>query len=98
MTTELIRNDSALTVKLAGRLDSPASQELDKVLDGAMEGVTDLTFDLEKLDYMSSAGLRILLRAQKLMNQNGRMKVTHVNELIREIFEVTGFTEILTIE
>ena len=98
MTTELIRNDSELTVKLEGRMDSPASMELEKILSEAMDGVTSLIFDLEKLDYMSSAGLRILLSYQKKMNEAGSMKVVHVGELIMEIFEVTGFTEILTIE
>ena len=61
-------------------------------------GVEELTFDFEKLDYISSAGLRVLLSAQKAMNNQGKMKIVHANEMILEIFEVTGFADILTIE
>ena len=63
-----------------------------------LDGVTDLTFDLEKLDYISSAGLRVLLSAQKTMNKQGSMKIVNVSETIMEIFEVTGFLDILTVE
>ena len=72
--------------------------ELEAALDGALEGVEELTFDFEKLDYISSAGLRVLLSTQKTMNRQGVMKVLHANEMIREIFDVTGFSDILTIE
>ena len=98
MTIQQIKNENALTVALEGRLDTMTAPELEAELKTALEGVTDLTFDLEKLDYISSAGLRVLLAAQKTMNRQGSMKVTHVNDIITEIFEVTGFTDILTIE
>ena len=98
MTIQQIKNENALTVALEGRLDTMTAPELETELKTALEGVTDLTFDLEKLDYISSAGLRVLLAAQKTMNRQGSMKVTHVNDIITEIFEVTGFTDILTIE
>ena len=83
---------------LAGRLDTNSSPELEKELREALPGVNALELDFENLDYISSAGLRVLLSAQKLMNRQGEMKVTHVNETIMEIFDVTGFTDILTIE
>ncbi len=90
--------DSALTVSLEGRLDTVTAPELDEELKTSLDGVTDLTLDLEQLEYMSSAGLRVLLAIQKKMNKQGIMKVTHVNETIMEIFEITGFSDILTIE
>ena len=90
--------DGSATFALKGRLDSVTSEELEAELKEVMEGLTVLTLDLEELDYLSSAGLRVLLSAQKVMNRQGEMKVTHVSEPIMEIFEVTGFTDILTIE
>lgn len=91
-------NGTQLCVSLEGRLDTTTAPELEKVLSGSLEGVTELTFDMGALDYLSSAGLRILLGAQKQMNKQGSMKVVKVNETIMEIFEVTGFSDILTIE
>lgn len=85
-------------VALEGRLDTITSPDLEKTLAGILPGLTELILDFEKLDYISSAGLRVLLSAQKAMNKQGKMTVTHVNETISEIFEVTGFTDILTIE
>lgn len=98
MTIRQTKNENALTVALEGRLDTMTAPELEAALKDALEGVTELTFDLEKLEYISSAGLRVLLSAQKTMNRQGSMKVLHPNEIIAEIFEVTGFTDILTIE
>lgn len=89
---------SELTITLAGRLDTTTAPELEKQLNAALDGITALTFDMAALEYISSAGLRVLLSAQKIMNRQGKMKVLHVNETILEIFEVTGFTDILTIE
>ena len=83
---------------LEGRLDTVTSPFLEAELKDALEGVSELTLDFEKLEYISSAGLRVLLAAQKEMNKRGTMKVTHVGETIMEIFEVTGFSDILTIE
>ena len=99
MTINKTRNDSELIVALEGRLDTNTSSELEAELQDAFEGVTALTFDLGGLEYISSAGLRVLLSSQKKMNAaEGAMKVVNVNEVIMEIFEVTGFNEILTIE
>lgn len=82
---------------LEGRLDTVSAPELEQVIRDILPDLTELTLDLEQLDYISSAGLRVLLSAQKVMNRQGRMTVKNVNETILEIFEVTGFTEILTI-
>ena len=83
---------------LEGRLDTVTAPELEKALKESLDGVTLLTLDFSALEYISSAGLRVLLSAQKLMNRRGEMKVVHVNETVTEIFEVTGFSDILTIE
>ena len=98
MTILQTKNENALTIALAGRLDTTTAPELEAVLNDALAGVEELTFDFEKLDYISSAGLRVLLSAQKTMNRQGTMKVIHANEMILEIFEVTGFADILTVE
>lgn len=91
-------NGTALTLFLDGRLDTTTSPELEAVLKGSLDGVTELVFDFGKLEYISSAGLRVLLAAQKRMNSQGTMKVEHAAEIVMEIFEVTGFADILTIE
>ena len=91
-------NGTELTVALTGRLDTTTAPELEKELKENLDGVTALVIDMAALEYISSAGLRVLLSAQKIMGKQGEMKVTHVNETIMEIFEVTGFSEILTIE
>lgn len=98
LNIESNRNASELTVALGGRLDTNTAPELEKALSAALPGVNALVVDMEKLDYISSAGLRVLLAAQKTMNKQGEMKVIRVNETIMEIFEVTGFSDILTIE
>lgn len=90
-------NETELAIALEGRLDTITAPELEKELQESLEGVTALTLDFEGLEYISSAGLRVLLSAQKVMNKQGAMKITHVNEPIREIFDVTGFTDILTL-
>lgn len=97
MTITKTTNGSALVVAVEGRLDTMTAPELEKALNEALDGVTALTLDFEKLVYISSAGLRVLLSAQKKMNKQGEMKLIHVNETIMEIFEVTGFSDILTI-
>ena len=83
---------------LEGRLDTVTAPELEQALKESLDGVSELSLDFQGLEYISSAGLRVLLSAQKTMNRQGEMKITHVNETIMEIFEVTGFTDILTIE
>ncbi len=98
MTVEKKQNGASLTLVVEGRLDTTTAPELESVIGGA-EGLEELILDFSKLDYISSAGLRVLLSAQKKMNkQGGSMKVTGVNETVNEIFEVTGFSDILTIE
>ena len=88
-----------LTVALSGRLDTTTAPELEKELKSSLTGVTDLTLDFEGLEYISSAGLRVLLSAQKAMNASkGKMKIVGANEIVKEIFDVTGFSDILTIE
>ena len=79
-----------------GRLDTVTAPELESAVKEVLPGLTELTFDLQKLDYISSAGLRVLLMSQKAMNAQGKMTVVNVNETIMEIFDVTGFTEILS--
>ena len=83
---------------LNGRLDTTTAPELDNELKSSLDGVTALILDMKELDYVSSAGLRVLLSAQKIMNKQGEMKIIHVNATIMEIFEVTGFSDILDIE
>ena len=92
------KEDGKAVISLEGRLDTSTSPDLEKALVDILPELTELTLDFEKLEYISSAGLRVLLSAQKAMNKQGKMTVAHVNETISEIFEVTGFTDILTIE
>ncbi|WP_027203971.1 STAS domain-containing protein [Butyrivibrio fibrisolvens] len=92
------RNGDELTVALEGRLDTTTAPELDDMLKEELGDVKKLSFDFAKLEYISSAGLRVLLISQKAMNKQGSMVIKNVNEEINEIFEVTGFTDILTIE
>ena len=98
MNIRKTQNGNTLVLAPEGRLDTLTAPELEKELQASLPGITSLTFDLENLEYISSAGLRVLLSAQKIMNRSGEMKVCHVNETVMEIFEVTGFTDILTIE
>ena len=89
---------TTLEVALEGRLDTTTAPQLEAELKSDLPGVTNLIMDFEKLEYISSAGLRVLLSAQKIMNKQGEMKLIHVNDVINEIFEVTGFSDILNIE
>ena len=98
MTIAKTQNGTELTISLEGRLDTTTAPQLESELKASLDGVTELVLDLEKLDYISSAGLRVLLSAQKVMNKQGSMKLVHVGEAIMEIFEVTGFSDILTIK
>ena len=97
MTIEKKQNGNELTLLLEGRLDTVTAPQLESEIKTSLDGVTVLIFDFSKLEYISSAGLRVLLSAQKTMNAQGEMKVLNVNETIMEIFEVTGFSDILTI-
>ncbi len=87
-----------LTISLEGRLDTTTSPELETELHNSLDGVKELVFDFKDLAYISSAGLRVLLSAQKTMNKQGSMKICNVNSDIMEIFDVTGFVDILVIE
>ena len=98
MTITKNQNGAALTLALEGRLDTITAPELEAELKKSIENVTDLTLDFSKLDYISSAGLRVLLSAQKIMSRVGSMKIIGVNETVNEVFEVTGFSDILTVE
>ena len=98
MTINKTLNGNALTIVLEGRLDTTTAPELEAELKQSLSGITELIMDFEKLDYISSAGLRVLLSAQKIMTKQGSMKIIHANEMIMEVFEVTGFIDILTIE
>ena len=89
---------TVLNISLEGRLDTTTAPQLEAELKQSMEGITQLELDFDKLEYLSSAGLRVILGAQKTMNKQGKMVVRHVNETIMEVFEVTGFVDILTIE
>ena len=88
----------ALTIALEGRLDTTTTPDLAEALAASLDGVSELVFDFTKLDYLSSAGLRVLLSAQKRMNKQGSMKLVHVNDAVKEVFEITGFADFLTIE
>ena len=98
MTITKTRNGNELILALEGRLDTMTAPELEAELGKSLDGIDSLTMDFGKLDYISSAGLRVLLSAHKIMSAKGGMKVTNVNEIVREVFDVTGFSDILTIE
>ncbi len=98
MTINKTKNGQALTLAVEGRLETITAPTLEAVIKSELDDVTDLTIDFSKLDYISSAGLRVLLTAQKIMNRKGTMKLTGVNETVMEIFDITGFSDILTIE
>lgn len=89
---------ASLQFTLSGRLDTITAPKLEAELRSSLTGVTDLTLDFSEIEYISSAGLRVLLAAQKIMNKQGKMLVKNVSEEINEIFEITGFVDILTIE
>ena len=98
MKIEKKAEGNKLTVALEGRLDTTTAPELEEALKDALEKVDDLTMDFSGLEYISSAGLRVLLATQKIMNKQGAMRVINVNEVVMDVFDVTGFADILTIE
>ena len=97
MDITMQKNEAQLALALTGRLDTSTAPQLEKVVNDDLAGVTELVIDCEKLEYISSAGLRVLLKAQKKMGA-GNMKLQNVNETIMEVFEITGFCDVLTIE
>ena len=98
MTIEKKINQETVTLIVSGRLDTQTAPELEAELDSVLSGAKELTFDMTNLEYVSSAGLRVILKAQKAMNAQGSMKLTGVNDSIMEVFDITGFLDILTIE
>ena len=98
MTIEKNLGGTELTLTIAGRLDTTTAPQLEAEFKQNIGGVTKLVLDFAALEYLSSAGLRVLLAAQKVMNKQGEMVVRNINETISEIFEVTGFSDVLTIE
>ena len=98
MTIEKTITNASASLKIVGRLDTSTAPELEAAIDGCVAGIKELVLDCSELEYVSSAGLRVILKAQKLMNAQGNMKLTHVNETIMEVFDITGFADILTIE
>jgi anti-sigma B factor antagonist len=98
MTIEKNLNGTELNLKVIGRLDTTTAPDLEKEISSSVEGIEKLVLDFVELDYLSSAGLRVLLQAQKTMNKQGEMVIKNVNETINDIFDVTGFIDILTIE
>ena len=93
-----VKDGTTLTISIEGRLDTTTAPQLENVVNAEIEGVSELIYDLKALDYISSAGLRVLLSSQKVMNKQGSMIVKNVSEEVLEIFEVTGFSDIFTIE
>ncbi len=98
LNIEKTMDGSKLTMALEGRLDTTTAPQLEKELEEALDKADALALDFSKLEYISSAGLRVLLSTQKVMNRKGGMTIRHVNDVIMEIFEVTGFIDILNIE
>ena len=98
MTINKVTEGDKLTIKIEGRLDTSTAPELESVVNESIDDVTELTFDLEKMPYVSSAGLRVFLGAQKKMQTKGKMVVINVQDSVTDIFEVTGFSDILDIQ
>ena len=92
------KNENTLTISPIGRIDTATAPELQTAVNENISGVTDLTFDLKQLQYISSAGLRVLMSTQKTMNQQGSMKLIHVNEEVMDVFDMTGQTDVFDIE
>ena len=98
MTIEKTQNGRKIMLKIIGRLDTTTAPQLEEAVTAAAAEAKELVLDCAALDYVSSAGLRVILKAQKLMNRKGTLKLTHVNETVMEVLEITGFCDILTIE
>ena len=98
MTLNINKKENVATIEIIGRLDTLTAPALDKMIANELEGVTELTLDMNALEYISSAGLRVILTAQKKMQKIGSMKLIGVREAVMEVFEMTGFSDVLTIE
>ncbi len=97
MTINKKNENGVCKIEVIGRLDTTTAPELEQTIDG-LEKVSDLVFDFKNLEYISSAGLRVILKTQKIMNSKGSMKLINVNDDVMEVFDITGFSDILTIE
>lgn len=91
-------NGSTLEIELSGRLDTTTAPQLEAEIKSSVEGITELILNIEKLEYVSSAGLRVILSTQKIMNKQGKLVIRNVSPSVMEVFEITGFSDILTIE
>ena len=98
MTIEKVLEGDLEIIVIVGRLDTTTAPELEKEIDAIASNVNELVLDMAGLEYVSSAGLRVILKAQKIMNTQGSMKLTNVSDGIMEVFDITGFLDILTIE
>ena len=98
MTIETALNGTSAQMKIIGRVDTTTAPKLDAAIDGCAAGIKELVLDCSALEYISSAGLRVILKAQKMMRAQGSMKLTHVNEIVMEVLDMTGFADLLTIE
>jgi anti-sigma B factor antagonist len=98
MIIEKVLNGESAKINVVGRLDTQTAPELEKEIDEIISNLKELTFDMKGLEYVPSAGLRVILKAQKIMNTKGSMKLVGVNDSIMEVFDITGFLDILTIE
>ena len=98
MTVEKITNGDSLTLRVEGRVDTTNAKEFEEIITNSLDGVKKLIMDFESLEYLSSAGLRVMLMAIKKMKKQGSMAVTNANEMVKEIFEVTGFSDLVEVE
>lgn len=98
MTITKKKEGTTLTIMTEGRVDTSTSKQFEEEIKDELDGVNELILDFSKLNYISSAGLRVLLSLYKIMSVKGSMKITNVNEIVNDIFEVTGFSDVLTIE
>ena len=98
MNIEKLIENNVTTLRISGRVDTTTAPEFEATIDECTEGLQELVLDCKEMEYISSAGLRVILKAQKLMNTQGSMKLINVNETIMEVFDITGFADILTIE
>ena len=96
MTIEKTLNGETLTLKVIGRLDTSTAPQLEAEMNDSLDSAKDLILDFSELEYISPAGLRVILKAQKIMNKQGTMKLTGVNDTVMEVFDITGFSDILT--
>lgn len=98
MKVSTVKENDKLTIAVEGRVDTTTAPELEKAILESIDGITELVLDLKEMSYISSAGLRVLLKAEKAMKSQGKMKLINVSRDVMEILEMTGFSDILTIE